>query len=125
MGHVYQDVVLTSARKKKVRMLVDTGATFSLISSALAKELGIKPLPGKVRVELADGSIVSQKAGSVMVRIDDREAPATVLIGRNVEPLLGVETLEALGLAVDPSSEELIPTRSFTVRLGGYRGSPR
>jgi hypothetical protein len=35
----------------------------------------------------------------------------------NEEPLLGVEAVEALGLAVDPTT----PTRAYTVRLGGVR----
>jgi len=32
------------------------------------------------------------------------------------EPLLGVMALEALGLAVDPASGELRPTRGFLAR---------
>jgi len=32
-----------------------------------------------------------------------------------------VEALEALGLAVDPTTGSLRPTRTYTVRLGGVR----
>ena len=59
--------------------------------------------------------------GVALVRIDGREAPATILIGAVEEPILGVETLEALGLAVDPSSGTLKPSRAYAVRLGGIR----
>ena len=51
--------------------------------------------------------------------IGDRKAASTVVIADCDEPLLGVESLETLGLAVDPTTGSLKPTRSFTVRLGG------
>jgi predicted aspartyl protease len=56
-----------------------------------------------------------------VVHVDGREAPTTVLVGRVEEPILGVETLEALGLAVDPAKKRLSPSRPYAVRLGGYR----
>jgi hypothetical protein len=34
---------------------------------------------------------------------------------------LGVEALEALGMAVDPTSGTLKPTRGYALRLGGFR----
>jgi predicted aspartyl protease len=37
--------------------------------------------------------------------------------------VLGVEALEALGLAVDPGAGTLEPTRAYGVRLGGTRGA--
>jgi predicted aspartyl protease len=43
--------------------------------------------------------------------------PATILIGEVAEPILGVETLEALGLTVDPRKQRLIPSRAYAVRL--------
>lgn len=121
MGHVHQDVELELSRVETVNMLVDTGATFSLISPQLADRLGIpRPRP-KRRLTLADGRTLEAEAGTVTVRIGDREAFATVVIAPCDEPLLGVETLEALGLAVDPSSSTLTPTRAYTVRLGAIR----
>lgn len=121
MGHVYQTVTLIADKEKKVRMLVDTGATYSMVSKDLAKELGLKPFRKRMLVELADGRKVRLPVGMAMVRIKGREAVNTILIGGAGEPLLGVEALEALGFAVDPSSRELIQTRSYAVRLGGYR----
>jgi len=56
-----------------------------------------------------------------MVRIGDRSAASTVVITDCDEPLLGVEALEGLGLAVDPTTGSLRPTRAYTVRLGGAR----
>ncbi|MCW3134634.1 MAG: hypothetical protein N2V78_09930 [Methanophagales archaeon] len=56
------------------------------------------------------------EAGVVHVKINEREAPTTVLIMGD-EPLLGVETLETFGLKVNPETEKLEPTRSFVLRV--------
>jgi len=50
-----------------------------------------------------------------MVRIGDRSAASTVVITDCDEPLLGVEALGGLGLAVDPATGSLRPTRAYTV----------
>ena len=59
-----------------------------------------------------------------MVEIGDRSAVSTFVIADCQEPLLGVERLETLGLAVDPTTGSLTPTRSFTIRLGGLGATP-
>lgn len=102
-------------------MLVDTGATFSVIPRKLAGALGIRRPRRSVRVRLADGRRVRLGADVAIVEIDGRTAPATILVGKVDEPILGVEALEALGLAVDPGRKRLTPTRPYGVRLGGYR----
>ena len=48
MGHVRQMVRLRAERTITVRMLVDTGATYSVISPRLAKALGVAMLVGRV-----------------------------------------------------------------------------
>ncbi len=92
MGHVYQRVELAAVHEEELTILVDTGATYSLIPPSLADRLGVSRLPR-----------------------------TTVVIAECDEPLLGVEALEALGLAVDPTTGSLRPTRTNTVRLGGVR----
>jgi len=101
-------------------MLVDTGATFSVIPRRLARALGIRPRRS-VRVRLADGRRVRLGADVAIIQIDGREAPATLLVGDVDEAILGVEALEALGLVVDPRKRRLTPSRPYAVRLGGYR----
>ena len=120
MGHVYQRVKLSAERTVTVRMLVDTGATYSVIPEALARTLGIKRLRRSVSIALADRRRVRLDVGTAIFRISVREAPATILVGDVAEPILGVETLEALGLTVDPRRRRLTPTRHYTVRLGSF-----
>ena len=121
MGLIHQRVELSADKAVTVRMLVDTGATFSLIPEALARTVGIKRLRRPVTVALADGRRVKLDPGTAIFRIGGREAPATILVGDVAEPVLGVETLEALGLTVDPRKGRLTPSRQYTVRLGGFR----
>src|SRR5947208_13057092 len=47
MGHVYQRVKLGAVNEEDLTILVDTGATLSLIPPALADRLGITRLPRK------------------------------------------------------------------------------
>jgi clan AA aspartic protease len=121
MGHIHKMVRLRADRTITIRMLVDTGATFSVIPLRLARALGIGRPRRTVRVRLADGRRVRLGAEVAILRIDGREAPATILVGKVDEPILGVEALEALGLAVDPRRKRLTPSRPYAVRLGGYR----
>ena len=121
MGHIYQKVRLRGEKTATVRMLVDTGATYSVIPPQLARALGIKKPRRSVRVRLADGRQIRLGADLAVVKIDGREAPTTVLVGDVDEPILGVETLEALGLVVDSAKKRLSPSRPYAVRLGGYR----
>ena len=121
MGHIYQRVRLRGEKTATVRMLVDTGATFSVIPPRLARALGIAKPRRFVRVRLTDGRRVRLGADLAVVQIDGREAPTTILIGKVDEPILGVEALEALGLVVDPGRKRLSPSRPYAVRLGGYR----
>ena len=91
-----------------------------------AARLGVVASPRPIRVELADGSHRSMRVGAVLVRLLGREAGDTALIARRVaEPVLGVETLEALGLTVDPRSRKLKPMRARAVLLVSTRPTRR
>ena len=119
MGHVVQSVKITADKTATVSMLVDTGATFSLIPRELARALGIKRLKQSVTIRLGDGRPMKAGPTTAIFKIGERETLSTILVGDVVEPILGVETLEALGLAVDPRSGRLRPTRGYAARLWG------
>jgi len=120
MAHFHKRVTISGDKSLSVRMLVDTGTTYSVVSKALARAAGITPLPA-VMMTLADGRRRKLRPATAILRVGHREAPATVLVGDVAEPILGVEALDVLGLALDPRRQRLTPTRPYTVRLGGYR----
>ena len=122
MGHVVVEAELAWKRAARVRVLLDTGATHSMLPSDLADRLGVVRSPRGIRVELADGSRRTMRVGTVIVRLLGREAGDAALIARRgTEPILGVEALEALGLTVDPRSRKLKPTRAHGVLLVSTR----
>ena len=87
--------------------LVDSGASFTVVPSVELKKLGIKP-QGEERFVLADGKVIKRKVGSAMYEYKGVERAAPVLFGeRGDNLLLGVFTLEALGLSLDPLRREL------------------
>jgi len=98
-------------------MLVDTGATYSVVSQALARKLGISRPRRPLTMTLADGRRAKVDAGLVTFRILGREAVMTLLVGDVVEPILGMEALEILGLAVEPRKRRLKALRGFALRL--------
>ena len=99
-----------------MRMLVDTGATFSVLPTALARALGITHLR-PARVSLANGQRMRVHAGIAVFGLGGREAPSTVLVADIVEPILGAETIDALGLALDLRKRRFRRARPYAVKL--------
>lgn len=118
MGHVYVKVKLGDPLRRKVkevRMLANTGATYPCIPRELAEELGLR-LEFKTKVTLADGREVEAWYATAYIEITGRGDLLPVRVFEVEEPLLGVSALEALGLAVDPATGEVKPTRGFIAR---------
>lgn len=117
MGHVKEHVKLYhSGRCLEVTALIDTGATALVLPRDYAEKLGVKAL-GRMEVELADGTRRNVDYGVVEVEVRDRRAPVLAAITKGGEVCLGVEVLERLGLAVDPATGRIYPTRRFVTRL--------
>jgi len=121
VGHVSVDARVFARRSARVRFLVDTGATYTIVPSALVRSVGASVLPAKFQVALADGSRRRLNACTMGIKLCGRTAPMTALLVPQGEPLLGVETLEALGLRVNPSTRALEPTRAQATLLVGVR----
>jgi clan AA aspartic protease len=117
VGQFHQNVRLRGEKAVTVRMLVDTGATYSVISQALARKVGITRPAWPLTMTLADGRRTKVDAGLVRFSILGREAVMTLLVGDVVEPILGMEALEVLGLTVEPRKRRLKATRGFALRI--------
>jgi clan AA aspartic protease len=121
MGDVWVTAKLSARRSATASFLVDTGATHTIIPPALARKVGAPTLPQRFEVSLADGTKRRLKACSVGVSVAGRTGPTIALLLPRAEPLLGVETLEALGVRVNPSTQRLEPSRAQTALLVGVR----
>ena len=117
VGHVYAEARIFARRSARARFLVDTGATYTIVPPSVARLVGATPSASRFRVKLADGSRRSVRACTMGIALLNRTAPMTTLLIPGAEPLLGAETLEALGLRVNPSTRHLEPTRSHAVLL--------
>lgn len=119
MGHVRVQVAVSARSSEDVVFLVDTGSTFTVIPPDVADRIGAVPLPKRFQVRLADGTVRRPRVCTIGIQVVGREAPTTALVLPGSIPLLGVETLEALGLAVDRRRRRLVPTRPHAVLLYG------
>lgn len=87
--------------------LVDSGATYTVVPGAILRRLGITP-QREEQFSLADGTTIKRKVGSALYEFQGIEAAAPVLFGeKDDNALLGVFTLEALGLTLDPLQRTL------------------
>src|SRR5262245_60164181 len=121
MGHVFVEARVSGRRSATVRFLVDTGATYTILPPSVVRQLGAMTLPRSYPVRLADGRQRKLKACAVGVQIGRRMGPTIALVLRGADPVLGVETLEELGLKVNPSKGRLEPTRAHGALLVGVR----
>ncbi|HEY7690944.1 MAG TPA: aspartyl protease family protein [Gaiellaceae bacterium] len=96
-----------------VDVLVDTGATYTVLPKGLLEELGVEPhYHGEFG--LADGTVVERDVGRVWVRYENRLEHTFVVFGE--DRLLGAVTLEELNRAVDPIQQRLVPVIAFMKR---------
>jgi len=121
MGHVYVDAHVSGRKSETVRFLVDTGATYMILPPSLVRRLGAVMLPRSYPVTLAGGRRRKLKACAVGVRIGKRTGPTIALVLAGADPVLGVETLEELGLKVNPTKARLEPARAHAALLVGAR----
>jgi predicted aspartyl protease len=92
---------------ERLNLLVDSGAVYSVVPSAVLARLGIRPLREE-EFRLADGSRIRRQKGVALFKYGDRIGGADVIFGEQGDSsLLGALTLEALGFALDPLRREL------------------
>jgi clan AA aspartic protease len=111
------------ARKVRVKMLVDSGAAYSIVDGAALRKLGIRPTGARTFI-LADGTEVRRDIGAALFRFRGEQGASTVIFGEPGDAaLLGVVTLEELGLILDPLRRELRPMPMSLMPLASRSGS--
>jgi aspartyl protease family protein len=111
MGIVYIDGQVTGPTGKtaSVRFLVDNGATYSLLDKATWQVIELKP-KRSASFTLADGTRIERRISECHITLPQGEGYTPVILGEEGdEPLLGVVTLEILGLVLNPFNRTLQP----------------
>lgn len=113
MGYLYIDIMVkgNKAQKELKNVLIDTGATYTVLPESTLEEIGASIIPTEVEVELGNGKKVKAKAYGLVIRIKDVEAPSIGITFKGAKTAIGVETLESLGLKLDPTTGNLEFTR--------------
>ena len=97
--------------RREVELLGDTGALYSIVPGSVLRELGIQPVQ-KLEFELANGQPIEREVGEARFHYDGRKAVSPVIFGEEGDAaVLGVVTMESLGLEVDPVRKQIRPTR--------------
>lgn len=113
MGITYAEGTLTGPTGKQatVRFLVDSGAVYTLVPHDVWKALALVA-KRTVTFSLADGTPVERAVSECHISLPHGEGHTPVILGEpGDEALLGVVTLEELGLVFHPFKRTLEPMR--------------
>lgn len=98
-------------RFEMIAVTVDTGASLTFAPRDMLERLGVLPTEQE-EFELADGRTIRRSVGETRIRLEGRVLTRKVGFGDPADAsVLGTNTLEGAGLAVDPVNQRLIPVR--------------
>ena len=98
-------------RKRSLRFLVDSGASYTVLPPTAWKSLGLRP-KRTLTFTLADGTELKRKISECLITYNGLEGHTPVILGEpGDQPLLGAVTLEILGLVLNPFNRSLQPMR--------------
>jgi clan AA aspartic protease len=116
VGMTYIDATVRGPLgERTLEFLVDSGAMYSLVPVAVWQAIGLVAKRTQ-RFTLADGTHITRSVSECHITLPQGEAHTPVILGdEGDEALLGVVTLENIGLVLDPFRRELRPMH---MRLG-------
>jgi predicted aspartyl protease len=112
MGITYISGTVTGPKgERTLDFLVDSGATYTLLPFDVWQAIGLTP-KRSITFALADGSKVERAVSECHIALDVGEGHSPVILGEpGDDALLGVVTLETIGLVFNPFSRTLHPMR--------------
>jgi len=107
-NRIWQSLTVSGAKgSKRVKALVDSGATITAISESLADEIGAK-ITGKEIIETIGEENVPALTGLVKVKIKGRTTPLEVVIIKGCkEMVIGSDFLQKTDGYVDYKEDKL------------------
>ena len=113
MGVTYIEGLVTglTGSQATVRFLVDSGATYTLLPYEDWQAISLSP-KRSLAFTLADGTTIERRVSECHISLPEGEGHTPVILGEpGDEALLGVVTLEILGLVLNPFNRTLQPMR--------------
>ena len=113
MGITYVEGTVSGPTGKRATLefLVDSGAKYTLLPFKNWKAIGLKPVR-RLTFVLADGTKVKRNISECYINLPQGKTHTPVVLGKpGDEALLGVVTLEELGLVLNPFQRSLQPAR--------------
>jgi clan AA aspartic protease len=110
--HVKGRLTGPTGRAEEIELLVDTGATLSVVPRALAEKLELKSTRSQ-SVVIAGGQREVWPVAEARLALNGSEITTPCFIAPQAPALLGAVTLGSLFLAVDPVGKRLIPVDGF------------
>src|SRR5580765_8129789 len=76
-------------------LLVDTGGEFTWIPGEILERIGVEPAKKDLRIQMANGQIVTRSVGYAILRVDKFETTDEVVFGHKGDlSLLGARAME-------------------------------
>lgn len=112
MGITYICGTVTGPKgQRTLDFLVDSGATYTLLPFEVWQAIGLDP-KRTLTFALADGTKVERAISECHIALEAGEGHSPVILGEpGDDALLGVVTLENIGLVFNPFSRTLHPMR--------------
>lgn len=111
LTHVVGTVAGRKGKKATLEFLVDSGAAYTLVPLKDWKAIGLKPKRTQT-FTLADGTHIERRISECHITLPQGEGHTPVILGEEGdEALLGIVTLENLGLVLNPFNRTLQPMR--------------
>ena len=113
MGLTYVDGIARGAggQEESVRFMVDSGAKYTLLPREVWQSLQLQP-SREMTFVLADGSTIDRGISECYLVLPQGQSHSPVILGEEGDDaLLGVVTLEILGLVLNPFNRTLQPMR--------------
>lgn len=97
----------------EVELLADTGALYTAVPGNLLRKIGIMESSFR-KFKLADGRVEEYPVGEAYIEIEGNGVTSLIVfLPEDATPVLGVTTLELLGLQVDPLTGKLKPLELY------------
>jgi clan AA aspartic protease len=96
-------------KKRELKFLVDSGASYTLLPDDVWRDLGLKP-KRRMSFTLADGTEIERDVSECHIKLPQGDGHTPVILGeKGDDALLGAVTLENLGLVLNPFQRTLQP----------------